>query len=91
MGTIEQCTEEYEQEAKEESLIMVGDELVLTADIIEPASGDHPEFLLGKKNEIVKVLKCEPIQGVYAYLVEGPTNPGKPWRAGVGDFTPKPP
>jgi hypothetical protein len=71
--------------------VRVGDEVVLTDDIIEPANGDHPEFLLGKKNETVKILKRETIQGVYAYLVEGPTNPGKPWRAGVGDFTLKTP
>lgn len=58
-----------------------GDRMYLAREIIEYATGDHPEFLLGQKGEQVEVLAYEPANQPYPYLVQGPTNPGKPWRA----------
>jgi len=61
-----------------------GAEVYLTKEIIEPACGDHPDFLMGRKGEKVIILEVDENHH-YPYSVEGPTNPGKPWRCGCSD------
>lgn len=63
-----------------------GDRMYLAREIIEYACEDHPEFLLGREGEQVEVLAYEPAHKPYPYLVQGPTNPGKPWRASRTDL-----
>lgn len=67
--------------------LTVGDTATLAREIVVPATGDHPAFLMGKKGEVVTVVKLHDV-GVYPYIVEGPTNPGKPWAACDVDFLP---
>ncbi len=67
-------------------LLKVGCFMYLSKEIIEPACEDHPEFLMGEKGEKVKVLKINPSTSTYPILVEGPTNPGKPWYANASDL-----
>ena len=62
----------------------VGSYAYLAREVTEPACGDHPMFLLGKKGERVKILGKDDHR--YPYTVEGPTNPGKPWRAEAADM-----
>ena len=65
--------------------IEVGSEMYLSAMIVEPACEDHPEFLLGKMGEKVKV--CEIIIPDQLYSVEAlETNPGKHWKAYACDL-----
>lgn len=63
----------------------IGESAYLAREIVEPASGDHPAFLMGKKGELVKILAIDPGRH-YPFTVEGPTNPGKPWRAESNDL-----
>lgn len=58
----------------------VGNFAYLSKTIIEPACGEHPSFLMGYHAEKVKILEIDFSQK-YPYTVEGPSNPGKPWRA----------
>ena len=64
----------------------IGSEQTLARDIVEPATGDHPQFLMGRKGERVKIIGYDPNPVLYPYLVEGPTNPKKLWRANRVDF-----
>jgi len=64
----------------------VGDKVFLSTEIIEPADEDHPAYLMGQKGEIVEIVDIEPQRETYKYSVEGPTNPGKPWRANREDL-----
>ena len=63
----------------------VGKKLYLSREIIEPACGDHPEFLLGRFGEQVEIKSIES-DHPYPYSVEGPTNRGKEWRAEAKDL-----
>lgn len=63
-----------------------GDYVYLTHEVIEPATGDHPMLLMGRKGERVRIVD-KFNQGEYPFLVEGPTNPGKPWFANSKDLT----
>lgn len=67
-------------------VLEIGDEVVLVDDIIEPACGDHPAFLMGRKGEFVVIREKRTLPGRLPFLVEGPSNPGNPWWAGPGDF-----
>ena len=62
-------------------MLEVGEHYYLSREIIEPACEDHPAFLMGARGEKVKLIEHDPTRTEYPYLVEGPTNPGKPWRA----------
>ena len=55
----------------------------LSREIVEPATGDHPAFLMGAFAEKVKI-----IEKTYGqeFLVEGPSNPGKPWFCETRDL-----
>lgn len=66
--------------------INIGSEQMLARDIIGSATEDHPAFLLGKKGEKVKVIGYIAKADSYPYLVKGPTNQGKVWRACSSDF-----
>lgn len=57
----------------------------LVKEIVEPACGDHPAFLMGRKGERVKILSKDG-NTTYPYSVEGPTNPGKSWKACASDL-----
>ena len=63
----------------------IGDCAYLSKEITEPACGDHPAFLMGAKGEKVKIIDKRTGSRL-GYLVEGPTNKGKPWRAGTDDL-----
>lgn len=63
----------------------VGGTAYLAREIVEPASGDHPAFLMGVKGEQVKILAIDEDRH-YPFTVEGSTNPGKPWRAESNDL-----
>lgn len=65
-----------------------GDTARLVDVIVEPACGDHPAFLMGRKGERVKIIEARTYPGKLPYLVEGPTNKGKPWWAGDCDLVP---
>jgi hypothetical protein len=58
-----------------------GDKVYLAREIVEPADGDHPTFLMGVQGEQVTIVDYLPERPTLKYLVEGPTNPGKPWYA----------
>ena len=64
-----------------------GDTAILKRHVIEPATGDHPEFIMGMKDEVVTIIKVHDTAKEYPYLVEGSiTNKGKQWRACDSDF-----
>ncbi len=67
------------------SVFEVGEFAYLARQIIEPACEDHPDFLMGEKGERVEILEVRDT-GIYPYLVEGPTNKGKPWKACAKDL-----
>lgn len=58
----------------------VGDYAYLGREIVEPACCDHPAFLMGQKGERVRIVEKVKHKEC-RYLVEGPTNAGKPWYA----------
>lgn len=64
--------------------------MYLARDIVEPACGDHPAFLMGRKGEKVIIRKIYPADEKYAqalYSVESiETNPGKTWWAWEEDM-----
>ena len=51
----------------------VGDFVHLKREIIEPATGDHPAFVLGRKNEKVQIISIA-AGAVYPYLVSNKLN-----------------
>lgn len=68
-----------------ETMFSVGDSAYLARDVIEHATEDHPAFLMGKSGERVQILEYR-LGYDFPYLVEGPTNPGKPWGARAADL-----
>ena len=70
---------------KKQNEIDVGDVKTLSHDVIEPACGDHPAFLMGREGEQVEILEITKRKD-YNILVEGSTNPKKPWWANKDDF-----
>ena len=66
-------------------LFGLGTKPYLAREIVEPATGDHPAFLMGQKGEQVEILDYKE-GATYPYRVEGPTNAGKPWLAKSSDL-----
>lgn len=66
-------------------LFEIGSSAYLAREIIEPATGDHPAFLMGEKGEQVKVVGYSE-SSHYPYEVEGSTNPDKLWLALADDL-----
>ena len=65
----------------------IGDKRTLKRDVVEPACGDHPAFLMGREGEVVKIVDITERKD-YSILVEGEkTNIGKPWWASEDDFS----
>lgn len=63
----------------------VGDTAYLARKIIEPATGDHPAFLMGVKGE--KVTIQEVLEGrTYPYKVTGSTNGDNAWYCSTDDL-----
>jgi len=63
-----------------------GDSVYLAHDIIDPASGDHPAFLLGRKGEKVVIVRVYKNKTAYPYEIEGETNSGSTWFASSKDL-----
>ena len=63
----------------------IGDKPALKHECVEAACGDHPAFLMGRKGEVVEIVDIDPDRA-YPFVVKGPTNPGKEWRASAEDF-----
>ena len=57
-----------------------GNFVYICREIIEPACGDHPAFLMGQEGERVQIIEVDN-KKAFPYTVEGPTNLGKPWGA----------
>jgi len=72
-------------ELREGLMFEVGDIAYLAKKIIEPACGDRPQLLMGRKGERVEIREINE-SDEYKYTVEGPTNEGKPWRAKSKDL-----
>lgn len=66
-------------------MFSVGDTAYLSKEIIEPATSDHPVFLMGKKGEKVNIIN-KGDYGDYEYLVECKTNKGKYWYVSGRDL-----
>ena len=65
-------------------MLEIGSYAYLRNEITEPACGDHPQFLMGKKGERVKIVGTNK---TYDYTVEGSTNPGKQWHVNEDELT----